>query len=83
MISRKKWHIEGVATQIRKTKKGWWLTIKGDVKHECFIRHMIMDCWLPNLLVDNRRNFFKRFNATGVLNFEDSDCYFLTEKLLT
>ncbi len=83
MISRKKWRVEGVATHIKKTKKGWWITVKGTVKHECFSRPMTLDCWLPNLLVDHRRNFFKRFYASGVLNFEKKDCYFLTENLLT
>ena len=82
MISRTKWTVVGKAAKIRQRKKGLWLTVECKLSNGCSTQHTTIDCWLPAFLNDRRRNYFKRFNATGVLVFEGKDTYFLTETLL-
>jgi len=81
MISRTKWTVVGKATKIRQRKRGLWITVKGKLNNECSSFQTTVDCWLPFSLDDQRKNFYKKFAATGVLVFEGKDTYFLTEAL--
>lgn len=82
MISRKKWQICGKAIKVIQRKRGLWLTIKGVLSNDSYSQKSTIDCWLPASLYDGRRNYYNKFNVTGVLSFEGKDTYFLTEKVL-
>ena len=82
MISRTKWHINGHAIKIKQRKRGCWITAEGILSNGCISEQKILDCWLPISIDDKRRNYLKKFNASGVLVFEGNDTYFLTEELL-
>lgn len=81
MVSRKKWFVHGVATKVRHRKNGIWVTAKGRFGNDCISSRTSIDCWIPNYLVDNRRNYFKHFDVSGVLVFEDNDTYLLVEQI--
>ena len=82
MISRTKWAVTGKAVQIKQKKNGMWLTVECVLSNGCSTQHTTLDCWLPASLDDRRRNYYKRFYASGVLVFEGKDTYFLTETLV-
>lgn len=82
MISRTKWTVTGKAVQIKHKKNGMWLTVECVLSNGCSAQHTTLDCWLPASLDDRRRNYYKRFRASGVLVFEGKDTYFLTETLM-
>lgn len=82
MISRKKWKICGKAIKIKQRKRGLWITVDGILSNDSYSEKRSIDCWLPVSLDDRRRNYYNKFNVSGVLIFEGKDTYFLTEEVI-